>query len=210
MKTVHYIFDPMCGWCYGASPLIESLNAMPELHLSLHPGGMLTRQTIADPFRQHILKADERIAQITGQYFGQAYRERLHHHEPLILDSYITAQAILAADTSQNLGFSMLKKIQEAHYQDGKTVAESATLAQLAQELGINADDWSLAMKHVATSLEGTIQRTRTLMEEWQLSGFPSMMIEYTDGKLQFVPLNHYYNDTPSWLHFWETIINER
>ncbi|WP_238103902.1 hypothetical protein [Vibrio cincinnatiensis] len=71
MKTVHYIFDPMCGWCYGASPLIESLNAMPELHLSLHPGGMLTRQTIAEPFRQHILNADERIAQITGQHFGK-------------------------------------------------------------------------------------------------------------------------------------------
>ncbi|EOD5239980.1 DsbA family protein, partial [Vibrio parahaemolyticus] len=25
MVTVHYFFDPMCGWCYGASPLIEAL-----------------------------------------------------------------------------------------------------------------------------------------------------------------------------------------
>ncbi|MGU3847546.1 DsbA family protein, partial [Vibrio diabolicus] len=24
MVTVHYFFDPMCGWCYGASPLIEA------------------------------------------------------------------------------------------------------------------------------------------------------------------------------------------
>ena len=24
MTTLHYIYDPLCGWCYGAAPLVEA------------------------------------------------------------------------------------------------------------------------------------------------------------------------------------------
>ncbi|MEG1327174.1 MAG: DsbA family protein, partial [Janthinobacterium sp.] len=29
MPTLHYIFDPLCGWCYGAAPLVEAARAVP-------------------------------------------------------------------------------------------------------------------------------------------------------------------------------------
>ena len=22
--TLHYVYDPLCGWCYGAAPLLEA------------------------------------------------------------------------------------------------------------------------------------------------------------------------------------------
>ena len=25
--TLHYIYDPLCGWCYGAKPLIQAAQA---------------------------------------------------------------------------------------------------------------------------------------------------------------------------------------
>lgn len=24
--TLHYIHDPLCGWCYGAAPLVRGLD----------------------------------------------------------------------------------------------------------------------------------------------------------------------------------------
>lgn len=31
MATLHYIFDPLCGWCYGAAPLVEAARTVPGL-----------------------------------------------------------------------------------------------------------------------------------------------------------------------------------
>lgn len=74
MVKVHYFFDPMCGWCFGASPLLETLAEMPTITLKLHPGGMLPRSELAAEFRAHILEADQQISLVTGQVFGEAYR----------------------------------------------------------------------------------------------------------------------------------------
>jgi putative protein-disulfide isomerase len=30
MTTLHYIFDPLCGWCYGAAPLVAAARTVPE------------------------------------------------------------------------------------------------------------------------------------------------------------------------------------
>lgn len=27
--TLHYIFDPLCGWCYGAAPLVKAAQSLP-------------------------------------------------------------------------------------------------------------------------------------------------------------------------------------
>ncbi|MDA1378979.1 hypothetical protein PCI56_02820 [Plesiomonas shigelloides subsp. oncorhynchi] len=40
--VVHYIYDPLCGWCYGAAPLIDVLHQMPEIQICLHAGGLWT------------------------------------------------------------------------------------------------------------------------------------------------------------------------
>ncbi|MGB5123519.1 MAG: DsbA family protein, partial [Vibrio fluvialis] len=50
MVTAHYIFDPMCGWCYGATALMQALAAHPEVNLVMHPGGMMTRSALSDDF----------------------------------------------------------------------------------------------------------------------------------------------------------------
>ncbi|MCV5222232.1 DsbA family protein, partial [Escherichia coli] len=66
MVTVHYFFDPMCGWCYGASPLIEALMDTSQFKVELHPGGMIEKRAIESEFRQHLINSDARIATETG------------------------------------------------------------------------------------------------------------------------------------------------
>lgn len=41
-KILHYVYDPLCGWCYGIAPLIEVVsNAFPN-SIKLHGGGLFT------------------------------------------------------------------------------------------------------------------------------------------------------------------------
>ena len=65
MITVHYFYDPMCGWCYGATSLIDELQRHAHQQgwaFNLHPGGMVPRREIDTGVREYILSADQRIA----------------------------------------------------------------------------------------------------------------------------------------------------
>lgn len=41
-SILHYIYDPMCGWCYAAAPLIAVAREVPNLDIVIHAGGMWT------------------------------------------------------------------------------------------------------------------------------------------------------------------------
>ena len=206
MTQVHYIFDPMCGWCYGATSLIQTLVNLPGIELHLHPGGMMERTTLDASFRQHILEADQRIAQMTGQEFGEGYIDRIRSGQPLILDSYLTTQAILAAGIAGKSQFEMLKRIQQAHYVDGQTVADPVLLAQLAQTAGLDSVAWQQAMDQAGETVIATIEQTRSLMHQAGLGGFPSLLLEQ-DGELRSVPVSQYYGRPADWQALWQSII---
>jgi putative protein-disulfide isomerase len=41
-SILHYIYDPMCGWCYAAAPLIAVARETQNLEIVMHAGGMWT------------------------------------------------------------------------------------------------------------------------------------------------------------------------
>ncbi len=206
MVNVHYIFDPMCGWCYGASSLIGQLKQMTGIHLQLHPGGMMQRTPISEEFRQHILASDQHIAEQTGQVFGEGYLKKVASGDSLILDSYITAQAIMATQYLDCSAVDMLEKIQQAHYGLGLPVSQTETLVELAGQLNIEAQAWNSAMDKAESKVETEIQHTRNMMQQFNLSGFPSMLIE-TKGEWRSVTINHFYQKPEEWQAFWEDIL---
>ncbi|MGL4207650.1 MAG: DsbA family protein, partial [Aeromonadaceae bacterium] len=70
---LHYIYDPLCGWCYGAAPLLQAANQLADLEIELHAGGLWLgsrRQTMGTALRDYVRPHDERIQALTGQHFG--------------------------------------------------------------------------------------------------------------------------------------------
>ena len=39
---ITYLFDPLCGWCYGAAPAILRLAKDPSVSLALAPTGLFS------------------------------------------------------------------------------------------------------------------------------------------------------------------------
>lgn len=203
MVTAHYIFDPMCGWCYGAGSLIGQLGRMEGVQLVLHPGGMMRKTAIDAGFRRHILEADQRIEAQTGQPFGAPYLERVAGGASLVLDSYITAQAVMAAGRVGLAEVAMLQSIQQAHYQKGLPVYRPETLCALAHQLGIGPEAWAQVMSRAGEALEAAVRRTRQLMEQFGLGGFPSLLME-REGQWQAVGLSRFYGRPDEWQTFWQ------
>lgn len=201
--TLHYIFDPLCGWCYGVAPLVKAARAIKGLSIALHGGGMMVgnhRRTIDAQWRGHVIEHDARIAAMTGQPFGDAYINGLLLDTTAVMDSAPPTCAILAAQKLAGRGLDMLHLIQVAHYQHGKRVADLPVLEALALELGLSAPPFSAEMQAIdGEILNQHIAESRALLAQLGGRGFPTFALENNVGQLQVLDAGHYLGDVPAW-----------
>ena len=75
-----YLFDPLCGWCYGATPALEKIAKLEDIIIEMAPTGLFAGQgarPMDDRFAAFAWQNDQRIGQLTGQVFSQAYRDQV-------------------------------------------------------------------------------------------------------------------------------------
>lgn len=206
VATLHYIYDPLCGWCYAAAPLAQAASQIPGLLLSLHGGGMLSdhnRRQMSAAWRDYVLPHDKRIAALSGQIFGQAYFQGLLEDGSVILDSTPPITAVLCAQSLQGLGLAMLEKIQAAHYQHGMKVAEQQVLIALATELGLDATKFAQRFAELSPAATAQhIQQSRELLAQVGGNGFPSFVLEQPGQALQVLNASHHLGQPASWRAF--------
>lgn len=210
--VLHYIYDPYCGWCYGASPLINAAMSVAggKASFMLHGGGLFAganRRPITAEFRRYVQVHDQRIAGLSAQVFGQAYQENLLHNENLVLDSAIPIAAIEVAQLLAGQGYAMLQRIQISHYVAGLNVADSSTLTQLARALGIDGDSFA---RHLAVQLDDGqhIHNTQQFMQRLQVRGYPSLILE-ADRNWQTLEVSRYYGKVPEFSDYLQSVLTE-
>ncbi len=200
--TLHYIFDPLCGWCYGAAPLVEAARAVPGLDIALHGGGMMTgsnRQPVTDRLRRYVMPHDERIAGLTGQPFGDDYYNGLLRDEGAVFDSEPPTTAILAAESLSGRGLDLLKRIQRAHYVQGLRIADPAVLESLAVDIGLDAQAFRTAYAAAqGADTAAHIAASRKLLARVGGSGFPTLALE-RDGVFAMLEPSRYLGSPEQW-----------
>ncbi len=177
--TLHYVYDPLCGWCYGAAPCCRRQPLLLDSRFELHAGGLWMgsrRQPMGEALRDYVRPHDQRIEALTGQHFGERYFNELLLREGCLLDSEPPIRAVLAVTTLGGDGLAMLHRIQQSHYRDGIWIGEPAFLATLAAEQGIAAEAFQQAylqaplLQHLADS-QGWMKRLGG-------QGYPTLGIE--------------------------------
>lgn len=195
--TLHYIHDPLCGWCYAAQPLVGAAVAQlgGRLALRLHGGGLFGEPRRVDAeLAQHIVHSDERIAQLSGQPFGEAYRQGLLADDGTVLYSLPPIAAVLAAESLDAAkAYPMLAAIQDAHYRRGLRVVEPQVLAELAEETGLDGAPFAQALARAeGHAVFEHVQASRRLLDEAGGHGFPTLLLE-TGGRPALLPHHNYY-----------------
>jgi len=198
MVKVHYFFDPMCGWCYGATPLIEVLEQASNIKLLFHPGGMISKQRIESSFRHHIVESDKHIAQLTGATFGQVYKDRITGSEDIVLDSFLPIRAFIVGVKLGANPVHLLKAIQSAHYMDGAQIEKVETLAAIALSFKLDGAIWQQQMHETAPQVSATIAESQKLMQQHTVRGYPTLMVE-TNGQWIPLPYSSYYGKSGEW-----------
>lgn len=197
---LHYIYDPLCGWCYGASALVHVAAKLTEV--VLHGGGMMTgaqRQQVTPQLRQFVLSHDQLIANASGQPFGRAYQDGLLNDRNAVFDSAPPTAAILVAQQQAGQGLAMLAAVQQAHYVDGRQINQTDVLTDLALKIGLDAVSFRAALAVQLHSPPGDtgqrpdqssdqrfdqspvaqhIRQTRHLMALSGAQGFPTLLLQ--------------------------------
>ncbi|MGV3227465.1 hypothetical protein ACEE49_10260, partial [[Pasteurella] aerogenes] len=77
MMKIYYLFDPLCGWCYGAKPALETV--VSQYPVELTPTSLFFRsgRVMDADFAQYAWSHDHRIQRFTGQAFSTAYRKNV-------------------------------------------------------------------------------------------------------------------------------------
>lgn len=199
--TLHYIHDPLCGWCYGAAPLVKVARGL--LTVKAHGGGMMAgaaRRPVTPELRQFVMAHDRRIAQASGQPFGPSYFEGLLRDIDAVLDSSPSITAVLAADELAGAGLDMLARLQQAHYVEGQRIADIAVLGRLAAELGMNAEAFGRAYERLqGAATHAHIEQSRALLARVGGRGFPTFALE-RDGHLAVLDISSYVGRPEAWL----------
>ncbi|KAF0862353.1 DsbA family protein [Pseudomonas sp. LD120] len=207
--TLHYIYDPLCGWCYGAKPLIQAAQAV--LPVLAHAGGMMTgrnRQPVSPQLRDYVMPHDRRIAEYTGQPFGQAYFEILLRDHTAVFDSAPPIAAVLAAQALDRRGLEVLGRLQSAHYQEGRRIADRDVLLALAQSLGYAPVQFAEAFdRALAVELDEHIKASRALLAKVGGQGFPTLALE-RDGRYQLLDISPWLGKPEAFADWLKTAVD--
>lgn len=201
-ETTHltYLFDPLCGWCYGAAAMIERLIDRDDFDVEIIPTGLFADEgafAMSDGFAAHAWEADQRIAQLTGQPFAEAYRVNVLGNRNSRVDSGPATLALSAVRlTVPAREFETLHAIQRARYADGRDNGDAATVVEVLDALGLTqavkrlrAQDAELMATNRARIAEG-----QQLMRRFAARGVPTLITR--DGRdSRMVSTNALYGD---------------
>jgi putative protein-disulfide isomerase len=172
-----YFADPMCSWCWGFSPVIETLREQyrDRLKIALVLGGLRPGETapMTASGREDILHHWRQVHERTGQPF------RFDNALPdgFVYDTEPASRAVVTVGgIDPALIFPLFKAIQNAFYAEGRDVTQAGVLADLAAGLGADEDAFLLAFDSDAA-------RARTQAHFRQarqagVRGFPALILQ--------------------------------
>jgi putative protein-disulfide isomerase len=180
---ITYLFDPLCGWCYGASPVLEQLAGLVDATLELAPTGLFAgpaARTMDQHFAAYAWQNDQRIARLTGQPFSEAYRSGILGNAGSPFDSVPATFGIVAVGlTDPARQLDALRLLQRARYVDGRDncslqvvadVLEEARLADAGRRVRSPDDELIAAYRT-------RIAATRADMTRFSADGVPALVV---------------------------------
>lgn len=208
MKRLYYLFDPLCGWCYGAGPLLETLVQRSGEQLQLLPSGLFSGEgarPMDEAFAAYAWSNDQRIERLTGQPFSQRYRSEVVDKPQQMFDSGPATVALTAVHlTAPQREAEALKAIQHARYVDGLDNTAIAVLLELLRGLGLDDAAARLAQPDAALlqANSARVAQARQLMRELGAQGVPSFVLE-RDGQRQLLNASTAFSNPEAFVAQW-------
>lgn len=198
MKVI-YLFDPLCGWCYGFSDVINAfIDAHQDIEVEIVAGGMVVGERVGplSDIAPYLRSAYKNVEDRTGVKFGAPYLEELFGEATMEMNSEPPSRALASFKLitgDERAAFAYAAAIHRMIYEQGHAPGDIEALTRCAVDLGVNAAHFN-EVYHSAES--ETLMRAGFLKSDaLGVSGFPTVLLSDGQG---LAPLARGYVDLPS------------
>jgi len=175
-----YIYDALCGWCYGFSPVIKNFVEQHEGEFSVEvlSGGMVMgeREGPIGEVAGYIKNAYKQVEDRTGVKFGEGFLNNIMEPGTAIFSSWIPSLALTAFKSLKpNAALAYAHAAQHAIYHTGIAPKDKNAFASLGETLGVEKKRMLEAMES-----ERIIKRTKeefALVADFGVNGFPTVVM---------------------------------
>ena len=187
-KTLYYVHDPMCSWCWAFRPVLNVLiEKLPkEINIIRLLGGLAPDSDIAMPndIREYVLQnwraIEEKVPDTKFNYdFWTQCKPRR--------STYPACRAVIAA-RKQNSKFdiAMTLAIQKAYYLQARNPSDYETLIELAEEIG--ADKIKFSEDVVSQETDKILKEEIQQFQSLDLKSLPSLLFVNDKKKIEIKP----------------------
>lgn len=180
MKLI-YVYDALCGWCYGFSPVIEQFAAqhVQDFQVQVVSGGMVRGDKIGPigEVAPYISWAYKDVEKATGVKFGTTFLDHTLKDGRAIFTSLPAALAMAVFKEhlpEQSLAFAA--RLQKAVYWEGIPPLQWSAYGEMAAEFGLDANDFVAALQE--ESSHKAAQKDFAIANALKVQGFPSIFLE--------------------------------
>lgn len=177
--TLLYVFDPLCGWCFGFTPVMENLEKKYNSYLNFEviSGGMVP-ESHKEPISRmssYILGAIPRVEEYSGIKFGEPYKELLRKGE-YISNSEPPARALslfkkLKPELSE---VEFAHKLQNIMFVNGLDFNNDSVYVELAESYGLNGAEF-VKLLHSEENIKAT-KSEFSFAKSLGVSGYPAVL----------------------------------
>jgi putative protein-disulfide isomerase len=176
-----YVGDPMCSWCWGFAPEVESLAEDLPVEVvvgGLRPGPMA--QVLDDRMADFLSRHWVEIAERTGQPFATEFLQR---RDGWVYDTEPAAIAVTQMrEVHPTATLDYFTDVQLAFYGRGEDVTDFDVLSALAGDYDIDRQAFTDALTTEDARKRAWEDFSRS--RNWGISGFPTLVGELDDGRL--------------------------
>lgn len=182
-NKLYYIFDPLCGWCFGFSPVIKDLEAQyqKEIQFETLCGGMILGERIKplSEMKAYLKDAMPRLEEMTGVKFGKKYLEVLEEGS-LMLNSETPSIAMMVYKSmTQKSSVAFASALQKHLYVEGKNLNELLEYEGLVKSFDLDWDVFQEKMQQ--KSYKEKAYAEFKLTGEMGIQSFPSVVLQVKD-----------------------------
>ena len=189
MTRLIYVADPMCTWCWGFQPVLESVRKILEGDGIQYVMGGLAKDT-SDPMpgetRAYVQEQWRKVTKATGAEFNWDFWEVCRPRR----STYPACRAVIAAGLQEEKHIpGMFEAIQRAYYRQARNPSDPATLTELADEIGLDAKRFVDDLD--SEGVEQTLQEGFALRRSLEADRFPSLILQTGDSIHHWLTLGY-------------------
>ncbi|NML37580.1 DsbA family protein [Chitinophaga sp. G-6-1-13] len=175
-----YVYDPLCGWCYGFTPVVMQFQQLHSgaMEFDILSGGMIVGDN-RHPFSTmaaYIQREHTNVEEMTGVKFGNAFLEKLLPSEEMMdSEKPSIALTVFKAYQPEN-AISFAHDMQHALNYDGLSLNLDTTYRKLVRKYSLPEDEFidRLHNEHLRYETNQEFQ----LVQNWGITGFPAAILD--------------------------------